>query len=90
MCDPFAGTQYNIYVTLPLPIFHIPTESSLLPLLTDVCGVRVEQEAGGAAVAAEGGQGRGEARHLGLPRPPHPPAGKQDIYSNSMENYLQF
>ena len=34
-------------------------------------GVREQQEAGGAAVEAEGGQGRGEARHLGLPRHPH-------------------
>ena len=34
-------------------------------------GVREQQEASGAAVEAEGGQGRGEARHLGLPRHPH-------------------
>ena len=37
-------------------------------------------------MAAEGGQGRGEARHLGLPRPPHPPAGKQDITAIQWKN----
>ena len=48
-------------------------------------GVREQQEAGGAAVEAEGGQGRGEARHLGLPRHPHlqtrPQARHQSVFS---------
>ena len=39
--------------------------------------VRQQQEEGGAAVATEGGQGRGEARHLGLPRCPHLQTGSQ-------------
>ena len=73
------------------------TDSFISPFASDVCGVRVEQEAGGAAVAAEGGQGRGEARHLGLPRPPHPPAGEEAGYIQQFnggetviqpENYL--
>ena len=36
-----------------------------------------QQEEGGASVEAEGGQGRGEARHLGLPRCPHLQTGSQ-------------
>ena len=39
--------------------------------------VRQQQEAGGASLEAEGGQGRGEVGHLGLPRDPDLQTGRQ-------------